>query len=419
MKASYNAPDGLSARPTVLDLFAGAGGFTLGFHRAGFHTVAAVDHDPLAVETLEANFGHTGLRALVRDLATFGPGQLAHQLANDGQPASFDVIIGGPPCQGWSQVGRGKLRKLASDGHRNSSDHADPRNDLPARFLQYVATLRPRVALMENVPGMLSHGGQNAAEAIQASFMALGYETTVVLLDAADFGVPQQRERLFFVGVRRDLSIGFHFPPANCRDGGPLRQPVTVWEAIGDLPPIRHGANLRRIRYPGDRPISDYGRKMRHRADPATIFDHVCRLHNEQDLEAFRFMREGGWYRDLPCRLKRYRDDIFEDKYKKLHRHRPSGCITAHLSRDCFTHIHPTQARTISVREAARLQSFPDCFYFAGSMGDRFRLIGNAVPPLLAEYLARVIRRQMFGASHRRARRPGTTNDPPRRFEVP
>jgi DNA (cytosine-5)-methyltransferase 1 len=399
MSGMRKDPGAIRPRPTVLDLFAGAGGFCLGFHRAGFRTVAAVDHDPLAVETLEANFAHFGLHAVVRDLATFEPDHLRHQLESHGLAASFDIIVGGPPCQGWSQVGRGKLRKLASDGQRDSDADADPRNELYARFLHFVATFRPAVALMENVPGMLSHRGRNAADTVQASFTALGYKTVVTLLDAADFGVPQQRERLFFVGIREDLRISFGVPPSRRCDGRPLRPPVTVWEAIGDLPPIRHGANLRRLRYPGDRPLSGYARKMRQRADPGTIFDHVCRSHNVQDLEAFRVLREGGWYRDLPGRLKRYRDDIFEDKYKKLHRHRQSGCITAHLSRDCFTHIHPTQARTISVREAARLQSFPDCFYFAGNMGDRFRLIGNAVPPLLAEHLARLIRQQVFTTS--------------------
>ena len=107
-------------------------------------------------------------------------------------------------------------------------------------------------------------------------------------------------------------------------------------------------------------------------------------------------MKQGGWYRDLPKRLKRYRDDIFEDKYRKLSWAKPSGCITAHLSRDCYSHIHPSQNRTISVREAARIQSFPDSFYFAGSMGSKFKLIGNAVAPMVAEVIARELKRQVL-----------------------
>src|ERR1700687_1068874 len=398
MRGMRRSPSATRSRPTVLDLFAGAGGFCLGFHRAGFQAVAAVDHDPLAAETLAVNFADHGLHALVRDLATFEPDDLRRYLKGQGRAASFDVIIGGPPCQGWSQVGRGKLRKLASDGDRETAADADLRNDLYVHLLHFVAAFRPQVAVMENVPGMLSYGGRNVADVVQTSFQALGYDTVLALLDAADFGVPQQRERLFFVGVREDLRVSFRVPASRRRNGLPLRPQVTVWEAIADLPPISNGARIWRLRYPGDRPLSAYARRMRDLADPGTIFDHVCRAHNAQDLEAFRVLREGGWYRDLPGRLKRYRDDIFEDKYKKLHRNRPSGCITAHLSRDCYTHIHPTRARTISVREAARLQSFPDCFYFAGSMGDKFRLIGNAVPPLLSEHLAYLIRQQVLGA---------------------
>jgi DNA (cytosine-5)-methyltransferase 1 len=393
-------------RPTVLDLFAGAGGFCLGLHRAGFRTVAAVDHDPLAVETLEANFGHLGLTALVRDLATFEPDDLCRDLHQRGVAASFDVIVGGPPCQGWSTVGRGKLRQLADEGRRRTGATADPRNDLYGRFLHFVAAFRPSVALMENVPGMLSHNGHNAARLVRAGFEAIGYRASFALLNASDFGVPQQRERLFFIGVDADLGVSIEFPPSRRPDGTPMRSQVTVWEAIGDLPPISNGARAWRLRYPGDRPLSAYARRMRDIADPETVFDHVCRTHNVQDIEAFRSLREGGWYRDLPRHLKRYREDIFEDKYKKLHRRRPSGCVTAHLSRDCYTHIHPTQARTISVREAARLQSFPDSFYFAGNMGDKFRLIGNAVPPLLGEHLGSAIRAQLpVGARRGRSRR--------------
>jgi DNA (cytosine-5)-methyltransferase 1 len=125
-------------------------------------------------------------------------------------------------------------------------------------------------------------------------------------------------------------------------------------------------------------------------------------------------MKQGGWYRDLPKRFKRYRDDIFVDKYKKLYWNRPSWCVTAHLSKDCYTHIHPLQTRTISIREAARLQSFPDRFYFAGNMGDKFRLIGNAVPPLMAQRIAAELVKQIFKSEPkrklRRSRLPAESN---------
>lgn len=389
--------------PGVLDLFAGAGGFSLGFHWAGFRSRVAIDHNPLAIETLEANFGHHGQVALLRDLATLSPRDLRRHLRESGLPDVFDVVIGGPPCQGWSKVGRGKLRSLREAEGRSSEAAADPRNELYKRFLAYVDEFRPVVAVMENVPGMLSHNHRNVADLVQASLEQCGYTVSVAVLNAADYGVPQTRERLFFVGVRRDLGITFTFPATHNGDGRPRYDRVTVWDAIGDLPPIANGSREWRRPYSARRKQTVFATRMRELADPATVFDHVCRTQNDQDLEAFRLLRQGGWYRDLPDRLKRYRDDIFEDKYKKLYQHRPAWCVTAHLSRDCYTHIHPTQARTISIREAARLQSFPDCFYFAGNMGDKFSLIGNAVAPLVAEQIARAIRAQVFAEPTTRA----------------
>ena len=379
----------------VLDLFAGAGGFSQGFHWAGFTTAVAIDHNATAVETLEANFGHLGTKALVRDLATFRPEDLVRELAASGDSQDFDVIIGGPPCQGWSSVGRGKIRSLRNPGGRKQLDD-DPRNELYKNFLRYVDHFRPSVAVMENVPGMLSHNGRNIAERVALSLSELGYTVTWKLLDASEYGVPQVRKRLFFVGVRKDLDITFAFPEPVDRKGKRLHDEVTVRDAIGDLPIIRNGSREWVRPYAVRGKLSAFGKRMRNDADPKTIFDHVCRTQNEQDLEAFRYLKQGGWYRDLPKHLKRYREDIFLDKYKKLFWNKASWCVTAHLSKDCYTHIHPSQARTISVREAARLQSFPDCFYFAGAMGKKFQLIGNAVPPVLGEFIAQNVRSQIF-----------------------
>jgi DNA (cytosine-5)-methyltransferase 1 len=379
----------------VLDLFAGAGGFSQGFHWAGYATAVAIDHNATAVETLEANFGHLGTKALVRDLGSFRPEDLEAYLAANEQPRSFDVIIGGPPCQGWSSVGRGKIRSLRNPGGRRQED-SDPRNELYKNFLRYVEFYQPSVAVMENVPGMLSHNGTNVAERVAESLSQLGYTVSWKLLDASALGVPQIRKRLFFVGVRSVLRRTFAFPETHTDTGERLYPEVSVKEAIGDLPIIRNGAREWVRAYKPRAPLSDFAKRMRRNADPTTVFDHVCRMQNDQDLEAFRLMKEGGWYRDLPKHLKRYREDIFEDKYKKLFWDKPSWCVTAHLSKDCYTHIHPSQTRTISVREAARLQSFPDCFYFAGGMGAKFQLIGNAVPPLLAERIAAAVRDQVF-----------------------
>jgi len=392
--------------PAVLDLFAGAGGFSLGFHWAGFQTAVAIDHSAVAVETLEGNFSDHGIKALVRDLASFTPRDLQAYLTRLGEPSSFDVIVGGPPCQGWSSVGRGKMRSLRTPGGRRQED-SDPRNELYKNFLEYVRFFKPPVAVMENVPGMLSHNGRNVASYVAESLNAVGYTVQWELLNASEFGVPQVRERLIFVGVRKDLNLKFDFPKTRTARDRRMYPEVTVREAIGDLPIIRNGSRewVRDYRCDASK-LSAFAKKMRRGADRDVIFDHVCRTQNDQDLEAFRLMREGGKYVDLPKRLKRYRDDIFKDKYKKLKWDAPSWTVTAHLSRDCYTHIHPSQARTISVREAARLQSFPDCFYFAGAMGAKFQLIGNAVPPLLAERIAAAIREQVFERAKAASARP-------------
>lgn len=383
-------------RPAALDLFAGAGGFSLGLHWAGWRTAVAIDHDPVTVETLQANFSHLGTVALLRDLGKLTPKKLEADLAHLNIEHEFDAIVGGPPCQGWSNVGRGKLRSLKTKSRRDVD--GDPRNRLYENFLRTIDHFRPKVAVMENVPGMMSHNGANVAELIAESMEGIDYTTTWAVLNAVDYGVPQIRHRLFFVGVRKDLNIEFHFPEWSTPDGERHYPLTTVRDAIADLPTLQNGGRQWILPYTEKRGISDYGKLMRKQADRKTVFDHVCRMQNDDDLEAFRLMKQGGLYRDLPARLKRYREDIFDDKYKKLYWDRPSWCVTAHLGKDCYTHIHPSQARTISVREAARLQSFPDSFYFGGNMGNKFQMIGNAVPPLLAQHIGRAILEQVLPA---------------------
>jgi DNA (cytosine-5)-methyltransferase 1 len=354
----------------------------------------AIDHHPIAVETLQANFSHLGTVALLRDLARLPPKRLQADLEQLNLAHDFDVVIGGPPCQGWSRVGRGKLRSLKGDGEAGAD--FDPRNHLYENFLKTIDHFQPKVSVMENVPGMLSHNGRNVAEHVAKSMEDLGFVTTWALIDAVDFGVPQSRKRLFFVGVRKDLGIRFVFPESANDKGKRLYPAVTVRDAIGDLPIIRNGSREWIRPYTTKRGKSAFAQRMRSGADSKTVFDHVCRTHNDDDLEAFRLMKEGGLYRDLPQRLKRYREDIFDDKYKKLYWDRPSWCVTAHLGKDCYTHIHPSQARTISVREAARLQSFPDNFYFGGSMGNKFQMIGNAVAPLVGEVIGKAVVEQVL-----------------------
>jgi DNA (cytosine-5)-methyltransferase 1 len=355
--------------------------------------MAVIDSDSVAARTHELNFGAAHGLTLNRDLTRFGPERLAELIG--ARPRNLLAIVGGPPCQGWSKVGRGKMRSLQLQAR--SLLH-DPRNKLYRRFVDYVAHFRPPVCVMENVPGMMSIEGRSVVEAIQQNFEDTGYRMTVALVNARWFGVPQDRRRLIFIGTRKDVPLRIN--AADMEDfavhfrEGMLGLPgeTTLRQAIGDLPFITHGAGEDPLLYhkPAGR-ISRYAMLMREGSN-GLLLDHVCRWHNRQDREAFRLMREGGVYHDLPQRLKRYRDDIFKDKYKKLVWHRPAWTITAHFQKDVYTHIHPSQPRTISVREAARLQSFPDSFRFAGNVGERYRQIGNAIPPLMAWGIAEFVR---------------------------
>ncbi len=398
-------------RDGIIELFCGAGGFTWGWTRAGFKVLAAIDNDIPALRTHELNFTSLGGLLLNRDIAKFEPEQLASHLG--GRPRDLLAIVGGPPCQGWSKVGRGKIRSLPNT---TASLLKDPRNLLYKRFLHYVAYFRPPLCIMENVPGMLSIERRNVADLIVRSFSEIGYRCSYRLVDAGWFGVPQHRSRLIFIARRKDFKVCpdiaelASFGPNFRRRVLGLPGATTVRQAIGDLPAIENGGQEDPRPYiRGRGSISVYARLMRQESD-RNLTDHVCRAYNPQDVRAFQSMRQGMKYRDLADSFKRYRDDVFGDKYKRLYWDEPSWTVTAHLGKDCYTHIHPSQARTITVREAARLQSFPDQFRFFGNVGDRFRQIGNAVPPLMAWGIATLVKREVRGGGRVRTRRGRSSN---------
>lgn len=378
---------------TFVDLFSGCGGLGLGFLLAGLRPLAAIDNDRVSCNSHRLNFERYRCMTIPTDLRRFKPRHLASLLKEAHGTARVDLLLGGPPCQGWSRAGRGKLKSLGLPTQRWEDD---PRNILFKRFVRYVAHFRPKYFVMENVPGMLSHRGTDVTPHVIKAFARIGYRAAMYALDAVDFGVPQRRTRLFFIGSPR----GSRLPVENLvrpvadlelyHRGGYVEQPwhLTVRHAMMDLPRLATNHRLEISAYPPRRGRPPrYVRLMRAGLN-GLLHDHVTRLHREMDRAAFRALRPGMKYEELDDGLKRYRDDIFKDKYRKLSWDEPAGTVTAHLSHDCYTHIHPSQLRTISPREAARLQSFPDGFRFCGNMGDRFRQIGNAVPPLLAYGIA-------------------------------
>ena len=355
----------VSKKPVVVDLFSGAGGLSLGFELAGYNVAAHVELDKSCCETLRHNFKNSVV--LQGDIEDINPLLLKKQLGE------IDIVIGGPPCQGFSIVGKSKLKSLGR--HLN-----DPRNKLYKQFLRFVYQLNPKAFVMENVPGILIHNRGLTAKRIMSHFEKLGYDVSTHLLSAKDYGVPQTRKRVFFVGTKD----GYDFKlPENSTEY------VTVSDAISDLPILHHG---------GGSEFMDYNKnaKTRYqqliRGGAVGVFNHVARSCNKKDLKIFSLMKQGMKYFEIPDRLKRYRDDSFRDKYKRLVNSKPSWTVVAHLQKDGYMYIHPTQNRTITVREAARLQSFPDRFVFSGPMTQQFRQVGNAVPPLLAKAIALSLR---------------------------
>lgn len=366
-------------RRLAVDLFAGAGGLSLGLQRAGWTIAAAVDTNERALETHAANFPGMSLRMDLGDPAERE--RLEELLA----PARgmIDLLAGGPPCQPYSRAGRSKIRHLVE---RHGRDPHDRRRELWAAYLDMVERLRPRAVLMENVPDMGLSDDFAVVRALEHRLEDMGYATQVRLVDAWRYGVPQHRKRLILL-ARRDVER-FDWPPEQAQ--------VSLREAIGDLPVLevkpRERVGGRRTPYTPPENPSPFVRTLRDGAPPDHVWDHMTRRVREDDFEIFRQMTSRTLYSEIDPELQRYRADHFTDKYKRLGYDDLSRSITAHIAKDGYWYIHPEQPRTLTVREAARVQTFPDAFRFAGTRSDAFTQIGNAVPPLLGQAAAEAVR---------------------------
>ena len=363
-------------RPWAIDLFCGAGGLSLGLEQASFSVIAAADSDAVSIETHAANIG--GL-TWAGDLSN--PTGFIHQLDEWGIE-DVDLLAGGPPCQPFSRAGTSKIGNLVRMGVRPARD---VRADLWRSFFSIVDRLNPRAVLFENVPDFAKAQGGGLLIALKEELQGRGYSFHPQVLEAWKYRVPQFRSRLFVVGVANDGE--FQWPE-------PGRRRSTVGDAIGDLPVVSGGNRNEVQDYEGP-PASTLAKSLRRglRGEEARVIrDHITRPVRPDDADIYKVMKPGDTYLDVPDHMRRYRSDIFDDKYLRMSFEGLSRTITAHIAKDGYWYIHPRENRTLSIREAARIQTFPDSFRFAGSQSSRYQQIGNAVPPMLASAIARSVR---------------------------
>jgi DNA (cytosine-5)-methyltransferase 1 len=390
--------------PTFVDLFSGCGGASLGFLEAGFRCLLAVDFDPVAVSCYNANLqGPSDAGAVRADLSTLhSHDDVAAFLAEHGVVGDCDALIGGPPCQSFSVVGRNKINALMKEDEASRESWEEKnrqRTTLFEAYALFLEVLAPRWFFFENVPAIRSHEQYASIEQRFATLKRpdgseLKYTRVPETYWASDYGVPQRRRRFIMVGYQTDLDL-----PAWTR---PIQLPApTVSEALDDLPPVPSGHREFRKAYT-EKPATPYQKLMRrspNKAERRYVFNHVCRDNNADDVALFGRMKPGARFSDEDVqiaireinpdhKLIKYSTDKFQDKLHKLDDQEPAWTVTAHLQKDCYKFIHHSQPRTITVREAARLQSFPDRIRFPEALGSAFRLIGNAVPPLLAQAFA-------------------------------
>lgn len=378
-----------------LDLFSGAGGFSLGLHNAGINTFAAIEQDKFAAETFQFNFPKSNVYQ--RDITTFTNKEIKSIFSN------INLLIGGPPCQGFSVAGPYKFGIL------------DDRNNLVQEYLRFVSVITPQICILENVKNIMNgklKSKESVIDHVLKSFEDMGYKVKIYTLFAPNFGIPQSRTRVFIIAIRKKSNIEF---PEIIETHGIKKPWVTVSEALDDLPLIDSGEGFdfepKKLKYKFAAK-SSYQKLMRKNSNG--IFNHVAMLHTKRLIERFKHIPQGGSLLDVPAehgQRQRNGNKLDEKPRFKMNNQRLdpnsiSQCVTASFQ---STFVHPLLDRNLTAREGARLQSFPDTFIFKGprtlmsktllvrenreeEIGlSQYNQIGNAVPPMLAEAIGKAL----------------------------
>ncbi|MDM8545686.1 DNA cytosine methyltransferase [Candidatus Venteria ishoeyi] len=381
---------------TVIDLFAGAGGLSCGLKMAGFQSLLANEIEPAYAKTYQRNHPDTDL--VIGDVRQVHASNIRERLGL--KKGDVDLLAGGPPCQGFSI--NAPIRTLDDD-----------RNHLFKEYIKVAQALLPKAILIENVPGIVSLGKGTVVEQIYNELEKLGYKVDHRILFAGHYGVPQMRFRTIFIAIHAsNIEIEFPEPLYDakavtnftgakelCLEVLPLFAPslksqTNVWDAISDMPEITSGEKNEKIKYGSLNPQSEYQKILRNGSD--YVYNHSCNNLGKINLERLKYIPQGGSWRDipfdlLPAGLKRAKRSDHTKRYGRLD---PNGLCSTVLTK-CDPHwgsfFHPTQDRVISVREAARIQSFPDSYHFTGSVTQQYEQVGNAVPPLMAYEIGKKI----------------------------